>query len=126
MVMKPLKNLAATDASKGVRRLPRQTPAERDKQAQQRAEKIAEKLKYFAQAQRIIILLFIAEGEYTVGRIEEGTGIWQPTLSQQLAVLRRGGLVSTRRVAKQVYYRLASKDVLFFVRTFDKRFGDSK
>jgi DNA-binding transcriptional ArsR family regulator len=120
------KNRAATKAPKSVRRslpLQREAPVAPDHHARQRAERIAEKLKYFAQAQRVIILLFLAEGEHTVGKIEESTGIRQPTLSQQLAVLRRGGLVSTRRVAKQVYYQLANKDVLFCIEAFNKLLG---
>ena len=123
MVTKSLKDRTATEAPRSALRLRRQAPVTPDDQTRQRAEKIAEKLKYFAQSQRMIILLFIAEGEYTVGKIEEATGIGQPTLSQQLAVLRRGGLVSTRRASKQIYYRLANKDVLFCVRAFDKLFG---
>ena len=121
MVKSP-KDRAATKAPKSVR-LQRQAPVAPDHHARQRAVRIANKLKYFAQAQRVIILLFLAEGEHTVGKIEESTGIGQPTLSQQLAVLRRGGLVSTRRAAKQVYYQLANKDVLFCIEAFDKLLG---
>jgi DNA-binding transcriptional ArsR family regulator len=125
-MVKSSKDRAVTKAPTRVLRslsLQREPPVAPDHQARQRAEKIAEKLKYFAQAQRVIILLFLAEGEHTVGKIEESTGIAQPTLSQQLAVLRRGGLVSTRRVAKQVYYQLANKDVLFCIKAFDKLLG---
>ena len=46
-------------------------------------------------------------GEQSVGDLEALTGIGQPGLSQQLAVLRKSGLVNTRRAAKQVYYSLS-------------------
>ncbi len=48
----------------------------------------------------------LAEGEYSVGELEEMLGIRQPTLSQQLGVLREADIVETRREAKQIYYRL--------------------
>ena len=41
----------------------------------------------------------------------------QPTLSQQLAVLRREGLAATRREGKQVYYRVASAQALAVLNT---------
>ena len=38
--------------------------------------------------------------------LEAATGVAQPMLSQQLGVLRKAGLVETRREAKQVFYRI--------------------
>lgn len=55
---------------------------------------------------RLIDTLRVA-GERSVGELEQLTGIGQPGLSQQLAVLRKAELVHTRRSAKQVYYSLA-------------------
>ncbi|GAA0272260.1 hypothetical protein GCM10009127_10730 [Alteraurantiacibacter aestuarii] len=55
---------------------------------------------------RYRILAALAGGERNVGEIEEASGIGQPALSQQLAVLRKADLVTTRREAKQVYYAL--------------------
>ncbi|MFY1927644.1 ArsR/SmtB family transcription factor [Achromobacter dolens] len=53
----------------------------------------------------------LVQGERNVGELESLTGIRQPTLSQQLGVLRDEGLVSTRRQGKYVYYQLASFEV---------------
>lgn len=76
-----------------------------DKQAAQQA---AEKLKIFAQPQRLMILsALLAHRELSVSAIDEATGIGQPALSQQLAELRKASLVETRREAKQIHYRLA-------------------
>ena len=47
-----------------------------------------------------------------VGELEEIVGILQPTLSQQLGVLRDEGLVSTRRDGKNIYYSVASPATL--------------
>jgi DNA-binding transcriptional ArsR family regulator len=47
------------------------------------------------------------KGETSVGELETLTGIGQPGLSQQLAILRKAALVTTRRAAKLVYYSIA-------------------
>ena len=47
--------------------------------------------------------------EHRVGELEELLDIQQPTLSQQLAVLREESLVTTRRDGKQVYYSIDSR-----------------
>jgi DNA-binding transcriptional ArsR family regulator len=56
---------------------------------------------------RFRILATLSDGEHNVGEIEEASGIGQPALSQQLAVLRGAGLVTTRRDAKQIFYAIA-------------------
>ncbi len=83
----------------------------------------AEKLKVFAQPQRLMILSCLLRGERTVAEIGEATDIAQPALSQQLGELRRANLVQTRREAKQVWYQLADKDVAICVRTMESIFG---
>lgn len=60
--------------------------------------------KALAHPLRYRILAALAAGERNVGQIEAATGINQPGLSQQLAILRSAGLVTTRREAKLVYY----------------------
>ena len=55
---------------------------------------------------RLAILTELMAGEMNVSEIESRTGITQPSLSQQLAVLRQAGLVETRRHAKAVFYRV--------------------
>jgi ArsR family transcriptional regulator len=52
------------------------------------------------------------EGEQCVGDLEAAIDVHQPTLSQQLGVLRRQGLVSTRRSGKRIYYAVADRGVL--------------
>lgn len=63
-------------------------------------------LKAMAHPARFAILQCLAAGERNVGDIEQASGIGQPALSQQLAVLRDSGLVNTRREAKMVFYRI--------------------
>ncbi|WP_353235819.1 metalloregulator ArsR/SmtB family transcription factor [Diaphorobacter ruginosibacter] len=63
-------------------------------------------LKLLGNEDRLMLLCQLAEAERTVGELQELTGIGQPTLSQQLGVLRREGVVGTRREGKFIWYRL--------------------
>lgn len=65
-------------------------------------------LKTLSHPDRLRILCRLAYGEARVGELEEALGIVQPTLSQQLTVLRTEALVTTRRQGKNIYYSLAS------------------
>ncbi len=91
-------------------------------QSRDAAIAVAEKLKSYAQPQRLMILSHLLDGEHTVSEIDEATQIGQPALSQQLAALRHAGLVETRRVAKQVYYQLANETVIVCVRSIEAMF----
>jgi len=72
-------------------------------------------LSALAHEDRLILLCHIAHNEHSVGELEELLDIHQPTLSQQLGVLRREGLVVTRRAGKRIYYRLKSKQALAII-----------
>lgn len=69
-------------------------------------------MRVLSNPDRLLLLCQIAQGERRVGELEELLDIRQPTLSQQLAVLREEGLVETRRDGKQIYYRVASDKAL--------------
>ena len=72
---------------------------------------LIEGLKALAHPLRYRILCALRGGELNVGDIEDATTIGQPTLSQQLGVLRKAGLVETRKEAKLVFYRLSRDDL---------------
>ncbi len=63
-------------------------------------------LRAIANEDRLLLLCQLTQGERCVGELEALTGIEQPTLSQQLSVLRAESLVSTRREGKFIYYGL--------------------
>ncbi|MGD9665117.1 MAG: ArsR/SmtB family transcription factor [Novosphingobium sp.] len=69
-------------------------------------EALIDRLKAIAHPLRFAILQSLGRGEASVSEIEQASGIGQPTLSQQLSVLRGAGLVITRRQSKQVFYSL--------------------
>ncbi|CAN7675336.1 sulfite-sensing transcriptional repressor BigR [Mesorhizobium sp. LjNodule214] len=71
-----------------------------------RAGEVAGLLRTLSHPARLMIVCTLVEGEYSVGQLEEELGIHQPSLSQQLTVLRDAGIVETRREAKQVFYHL--------------------
>ncbi len=76
------------------------------------ADQACRLMKVLANPDRLMILCQLAQGEKRVGELEELLGIVQPTLSQQLTVLRDEELVSTRREGKAIYYQLTSPQVL--------------
>lgn len=51
------------------------------------------------------------------------TKVQQPTLSQQLTVLRDENLVTTRKEGKYVFYELASTEVLQIMKTLSGIYG---
>jgi ArsR family transcriptional regulator len=69
-------------------------------------------MRVLSNPDRLMLMCQIAQGERCVGELEELLDIRQPTLSQQLAVLREEALVETRREGKQIYYRVASDQAL--------------
>ena len=79
---------------------------------QKAAAKAGGLLKVLANADRLLLLCQMSQGEYCVSDLEEMTGVKQPTLSQQLTVLREELMVTTRREGKQIFYSIASKEAL--------------
>ena len=78
----------------------------------QSADDASRLMKVLSNPDRLLLLCQLAQGEKRVGELEEIVGILQPTLSQQLGVLRDEGLVSTRREGKNIYYRIDSPQAL--------------
>jgi len=74
------------------------------------AEKARGLLKALANPDRLLLLCQLTRGEHCVSELESALGIQQPTLSQQLGVLREEQLVHTRREGKQIYYSIASRE----------------
>lgn len=69
-------------------------------------------LKVLANEDRLLLLCQLSQGEMCVSDLEEALDIHQPTLSQQLGVLRTEGVVNTRRDGKYMYYSVADPKVL--------------
>ena len=88
------------------------------------ADAATEKLKVYAQPQRLMILSYLLRGESSVSDIDMATSIGQPALSQQLAALRQADVVKTRRDGKQIWYDLADDASRLCVRTMEALLTD--
>lgn len=69
-------------------------------------------LKLLANEDRLLLLCQLSQGERCVSELEAQLDIHQPTLSQQLGVLRSEGVVSTRREGKNIFYSVADPALL--------------
>lgn len=83
-------------------------------------------LKIMANADRLLLMCQLINAEHSVSELETMTEIRQPTLSQQLGVLRDEGLVSTRRAGKFIYYTLSSPKVVAIMQTLYKLYCEDK
>lgn len=95
------------------------------------AGQVVSLLKVMGNPDRLLLLCQMLQGEYSVGELEDMLDIHQPTLSQQLGVLRNEGLVSTRRDGKYIYYSVAHPhvqailDTLYRLYCVDQRGGSA-
>ncbi len=74
-------------------------------------------LRTLANEDRLSLLCQLTQGESCVSDLAEKTSIMQPTLSQQLGVLREQGLVATRRDGKRIFYSISDPRALALLRT---------
>ncbi|MDR0702767.1 MAG: metalloregulator ArsR/SmtB family transcription factor [Azoarcus sp.] len=74
-------------------------------------------LKALANTDRLMLLCSMGAERRNVGELEAATGIRQPSLSQQLAVLRQEGVVTSEKEGKYVYYRLSNANALRVMQT---------
>ncbi len=70
------------------------------------AAEAAALMKALGNESRLMILCTLAEGECSVGELNQRVPLSQSALSQQLARLRNVGLVTTRRESQTIYYSL--------------------
>jgi DNA-binding transcriptional ArsR family regulator len=72
----------------------------------------ADLFRALAHPARIRVLEVLAEGERSVGELQPLVGIEASHLSQQLGVLRRAGLVTTRKVGSSVFYAIRDPELV--------------
>ena len=72
----------------------------------------ADLFRALAHPARIRALEVLAEGERCVGDLQPLVGIESSHLSQQLAVLRKAGLVTTRRDGASVIYAIRDRELV--------------
>ena len=69
---------------------------------------------------RLLLLCQLSQGEYSVSELELLVGLRQPSLSQQLGVLRHERLVKTRREGKRIFYSIADSRTLEILSTLHR------
>ncbi len=79
------------------------------------ASDAAQLLKALANDHRLMILCALAENEASVTQLNARIELSQSALSQHLALLRRDGLVKTRRESQTIFYSLESGPVMQFI-----------
>jgi DNA-binding transcriptional ArsR family regulator len=87
-------------------------------------EVAAELLKRLSNPQRLQIVYALAEGEQGVSDLERKLEIRQPSLSQHLGSLREAGIITGRREAKAVFYRISDARAAMFVEALHAIFSE--
>lgn len=90
------------------------------------AEQACTLMKVLANPDRLLILCQLSQQELCVSDLEATLGIVQPTLSQQLTVLRNAELVATRREGKNIFYQLSSAPTLAVINTLYEHYCSKK
>lgn len=69
-------------------------------------DRASEFLKALSGRSRLLILCHLSDGEKSVGELVRLTGSRDTAVSQQLALLRKDGIVSSRRQGQTLYYSI--------------------
>ena len=80
------------------------------------ADDVAEVLRALAHPGRLAAMAELTAGEVSSGELARRLNVREPAMSQQLAVLRKRGLVGTRRDGQTIYYSIIRKDVSDLIR----------
>jgi DNA-binding transcriptional ArsR family regulator len=73
------------------------------------ADEASDLLKALSNRHRLLIICQLIEGERSVGDLAAFLDLRDSTVSQHLALLRKDGLVASRREAQTIYYSIASE-----------------
>lgn len=103
--------LRHTAAAPGAKRVGGVSMRRRAVDLERNAGHVAALLKAIANPARLVVVCQLAEGERSVRELERVVGLSQSAISQHLAVLRRSGVVESRRHGQAVLYSLANPDV---------------
>ena len=90
------------------------------------ADSAAALMRTLGNPDRLLLLCELSQQELCVSDLAERTGIVQPTLSQQLTVLREQGLVATRRDGKRIHYSIADAKALEVLKTLYRLYCGGK
>jgi DNA-binding transcriptional ArsR family regulator len=90
---------------------------------QAKAGEAAQLMKLLANEHRLLVLChLVGRGEMTVNALAEAVGLSQSALSQHLARLREDGLVTSRREAQTIHYRVSDQRAVRLLKTLKQMF----
>ncbi|MEH6472719.1 MAG: metalloregulator ArsR/SmtB family transcription factor [Halopseudomonas sp.] len=91
-------------------------------QMRENASQAAQFLKAIANENRLMILCHLDGKELSVTELNQHLDLSQSALSQHLAVLRRDGLVSTRRESQTIFYSLRGEGAIKVIHSLHDMF----
>jgi DNA-binding transcriptional ArsR family regulator len=65
--------------------------------------------------QQIILEVFSDCGEHNINEVAKRVNIAQSTASEHLALLKRAGILTSRKVEKEVFHKLNRKGIIAFL-----------
>jgi ArsR family transcriptional regulator len=86
------------------------------------AQHVSTILKQLSNPYRLMVLCCLADGELTVGDLNEQIDLSQSALSQHLAKLRESEIVATRRESQTIYYRIANQKISYLLDVLQTQF----
>ena len=86
------------------------------------AQEVAAILKQLSNPFRLMILCCLSDNELTVGDLNLRIDLSQSALSQHLAKLRDSNIVTTRREAQTIFYRIANPTIEELLRVLHDKF----
>jgi DNA-binding transcriptional ArsR family regulator len=88
------------------------------------ARQVADKFKILGNPDRLCLLYNLLQGEKTVAQLGSLSCLRQPSLSQQLTVLRLNGVVATRKEGRSIFYSIQDKNIAAMLKTIKKTYID--
>ncbi len=76
------------------------------------ADEVSGYMKLLSAPGRLMVLCQLVEGEMSAGALCDAVGMKPPAMSQQLAILRREGIVRTRRDGQSIYYSISDPNIM--------------
>ncbi len=89
-------------------------------------DRASEFLKALSGRSRLMILCHLSDGEKSVGELVRLTGARDTSVSQQLALLRKDGIVAARREGQTLYYSISHEGAARMLETLHGIFCKDK
>ena len=96
-----------------------------ERQVQEDVETASRSMKAMSHPLRLMILCKLGEDEFSVQDIVDNVGTSQSNISQHLAILRDKGILSARKAANKVFYKVSDHKTLKLIEMMREVFCSS-